>query len=265
MQMYQTLELQIMEPQVATVILNRPEKSNAIDERMVDELTSIFEHLGTGDEVRLIVLRAHGNNFCGGADINFMLAQADDSYEDVHKTSNRLFNLFNTINKTRQPVLTYVQGAVYGGGIGLLAVSDYVLAQEKSHFCFSELRLGLLPATVAPFVIDKIGYSSSRALMLSTGDFTARRALEIGLVHEVLRGELRLEEVIQDFLRTAPRASVACKEMLRKFKDGCSDPRHYAASLITRARLSNEGLEGMEALLEKREASWVLHGKSEES
>ena len=240
MQKYETLELQIPEPGVATVILDRPHIHNAMDARMIEELTDVFEHLAGGDEIRLVCLKSHGNNFCAGADLNWM----------------------NTIRKCRHPVLTIAKGRTFGGGLGLLACSDYVLTSHDSQFCFSELKLGLIPATISPFVIDKIGYSFANALFLSAKQFDAEYALKIGLIHEVCDDlEKSSQQIINQFLKTGPQSAVICKKTVKDIYEGVSNPRHHTASIITKARLSKEGQEGMLALLEKREPQWVKKEK----
>lgn len=264
MQKYKTIELQIPEQGVATVILNRENVHNAINERMIDELSDVFTHLTKGDEIRLICLKAKGRNFCAGADLNWMKEVADQKYDECHEGSLKLYNMFNTIDRCRAPIVTCVQGAVYGGGLGLLAVSDYVIAERSSKFCFSELKLGLLPATISPFVMRKIGYSAANALFLSASLFDAERAFKTGLIHEVSDNlENTLEKVIGHFLKTAPLASAACKEMNRSLREGVADEKNYTAALITRARMSAEGQEGMRALLEKRSPLWDINSSKE--
>lgn len=266
MQKYETIELQIPVQGVATVILNRPDIHNAINERMIEELTDVFQHLTSGDEIRLIILKANGKNFCAGADINWMKSNIDQSFDECHEGSMKLFNMFRTIDSSRPPILACVSGAVYGGGLGLLAVSDFVIADKDSSFCFSELKLGLIPATISPFVMRKIGYSAANALFLSATKFDSAHALQIGLIHQVSDSiNETLELVTANFLKTAPKASAACKEMVRAIEEGVSDEKHYTAGLITRARMSAEGQEGMKSLLEKRSPSWVNSPNSKES
>ena len=266
MQKYETIELQIPVQGVATVILNREQVHNAINERMIEELTDVFQHLTKGDEIRLICLKAKGRNFCAGADLNWMKEVINQEYDECHEGSMKLYNMFKTIAKSRPPLICCVQGAVYGGGLGLLAVSDFVIADEKSKFCFSELKLGLLPATISPFVMRKIGYSATNALFLSASLFGPDYALKIGLIHKVSNNvEESLSELTESFLKTAPKASATCKEMVRSLEEGISDEKHYTAGLITRARLSAEGQEGMNALLEKRSPSWAKGNNSNES
>lgn len=258
MQKYETLELQIPEPGVATVILDRPQVHNAMNGRMIEELTDVFEHLARGDELRLVCLKAHGNNFCAGADLNWMKDVTESSYEEINTSSVQLYNMFDSIKKCRHPVLTIVQGKVYGGGLGLLAASDYVLADHSASFCFSELKLGLIPATIAPFIIDKIGYSFANALFLSAKPFDADYAQRIGLAHDVSKDlNDSSKTLIDQFLKTAPQAAVICKKTAEEIHSGVSNPRHHTASVITKARLSTEGQEGMKALLEKRDPKWA--------
>ncbi|MCM8541008.1 MAG: enoyl-CoA hydratase-related protein [Lentisphaeraceae bacterium] len=266
MQKYETIELQIPVQGVATVILNREAVHNAMNERMIDELTDVFQHLTNGNEIRLICLKANGKNFCAGADLNWMKDVAKQEYDDCNEGSMKLYNMFKSIAKSRPPIVACVQGAVYGGGLGLLAVSDYVIASTSSKFCFSELKLGLLPATISPFVMRKIGYSAANALFLSARTFNSDYALQIGLIHHLSDNlEKTLDEVTENFLKTAPKASAVCKEMIRSMEEGISDEKHYTAGLISRARLSAEGQEGMNALFEKRSPSWTMSKNSPES
>jgi methylglutaconyl-CoA hydratase len=262
MQKYETLELQILERGVATVILNRPNVHNAMNDRMIRELTDVFEHLTRGDEIRLVCLKANGLNFCAGADLNWMRSVKDKTYEENHSGSIELYNMFETIKKCRHPVLSSVQGSVYGGGLGLLAVSDYVITDSQCNFCFSELKLGLLPATISPVIIEKIGYSAANALFLSARLFDADYALTIGLTHQVSKNlDLDTPKLIQSFLKTAPQASVICKKMARDVSQGLSDPRKHTTTLITTARMSLEGQEGIQAVLDKRTPQWVKTDK----
>ena len=264
MQKYKTIELQIPVQGVATVILDRENVHNAINERMIDELSDVFMHLTKGNEIRLICLKAKGRNFCAGADLNWMKEVASQKYDECHQGSLKLFNMFNTIDKCRAPIITCVQGAIYGGGLGLLAVSDFVIAEDSAKFCFSELKLGLIPATISPFIMRKIGYSAANALFLSASVFDPDYALKIGLIHKVSDClESALEEMTANFLKTAPGASAACKDMTHSLREGISDEKHYTAGLISRARLSAEGQEGMKALLEKRSPSWDINSSKE--
>ena len=262
MQKYETLELQIPQPGVATVILDRPQVHNAMNGRMIEEITDVFEHLAKGDEIRLVCLKAYGDNFCAGADLNWMKDVNDWSYDENHSSSIQLYNMFDTIKKCRHPVLTMVQGKVFGGGLGLLAASDYVLVDQDCTFCFSELKLGLVPATISPFVIDKIGYSFANALFLSARRFDSAYAEKIGLIHQLTDNlEKSSKELIEKFLKTGPQAAVVCKKTVKEIYEGVSNPRHHTASIITKARLSEEGQEGMKALLHKREPRWVKKEK----
>ncbi|NQZ57161.1 MAG: enoyl-CoA hydratase/isomerase family protein [Lentisphaeraceae bacterium] len=263
MQKYKNIELQIPQPGVAAVILNRPEVHNAFNAEMILEITELFDNLSRGDEIRLICLKAQGNNFCTGADLQWMSDGC--SYDEAHSDSLLLYNMFHTIVRTPHPVIASVQGAVYGGGLGLLSVCDYVQAAADSRFCFAEVKLGLLPATISPFIMRKIGYSMARAYMLSGREFKAKQALAMGLIHQIGDLEEDFSEVIGSFLVSAPKVSGTCKKMLADLEEGQSDERHFTAGHITRARLSKEGREGMSARLEKRNASWVQRCKSNES
>lgn len=266
MQKYETIELQIPVQGVANVILNRENVHNAMNERMIDELTDVFQHLTKGDEIRLICLKANGKNFCAGADLNWMKNTAEQNFEECNEGSLKLYNMFKSISNSKAPIVSCVQGVVYGGGLGLLAVSDYVIASHDSKFCFSELKLGLLPATISPYIMKKIGYSATNALFLSAEVFNAEHALSIGLIHNISQNlEQDFEKTRNQFLNNAPKASAICKEMTKALEAGIEDEKHYTAGLISRARLSVEGQEGMNALLEKRSPSWASTKSSKES
>ncbi len=246
---------------VATVTLTRPELHNAFNDDLISELITCFKTLEGDSKVRLIVLTGEGKSFCAGADLNWMKRMKDYSYADNLKDSQNLAELFTVINQSRRPVIGRINGSALGGGAGLVACCDYVLAVESATIAFTEVRLGLLPAVISPFVIAKIGESHARASFLSGAKIPMSRAFVMGLVHQVTtleRLDQDLEAVISDFLLAGPEASVLCKDLIKKVVNEVSTDtiRHYTCETISKVRASSEGQEGMSALLEKRKASW---------
>ena len=246
---------------VARVKLNRPEIHNAFNEELIAELTETFRQLEADDAVRLIVLSGEGKSFCAGADLSWMGKMKDYSVEENLADSLMLADMFHTINATTKPVIAAVQGAAMGGGVGLVAVCDYVLADTAAKFGLTEVRLGLVPAAISPFVIAKMGESHARATFLSGERFSAKAAMRFGLVHEVTE-ELpeRLDEVIAEHLKAGPQAVREAKKLIADVLAMQGNPakqRSHTAEVISRLRVSDEGQEGMSALLEKRKPEWV--------
>jgi len=246
---------------VATVTLTRPELHNAFNDELISDLIACFKKLESNRNLRLVVLTGEGKSFCAGADLNWMKRMKDYSFDDNLKDSQNLAELFTVINQFSRPVIGRINGSALGGGAGLVACCDYVLAVESATIAFTEVRLGLLPAVISPFVIAKIGESHARASFLSGAKIPMSRAFVMGLVHQVTtldRLDQDLEAVISDFLLAGPSASVLCKDLIKNVVTE-KDPkvkRDYTCETISKVRASTEGQEGMSALLEKRKASW---------
>lgn len=245
---------------VATVALARPETRNALNAALIQEITRCFEELVEDESVRVVVLTGEGSSFCAGADIGYMRDTADFSYEENLEDARRLAEMFQAVDDLPKPVVAKVKGAAVGGGVGLVAVADVAVAEEGTRFAFSEVRLGIAPATIAPFVVRRIGHSRARALFLTGERFDADRAREIGLVHEVVpEGELdaAVEGVVAQLLQGGPAAQAAIKELLRQIE--ATEPMEalgIMTQLIAELRVGEEGQEGLGAFLEKREPFW---------
>lgn len=263
-----SLQYTILEKQdgVATVTLNREALHNAFNDIFIQELVQVFEDLSADKELKLIVLTGKGKSFCAGADLNWMKSMIDYSLEENIEDSKHLLNLFHTINDVEIPVIAKTNGHALGGGVGLLSVCDYVIATDRAKLGFTEVKLGLIPAVISPFVIKKIGESHARAWFLSGEIFTSKKAQEIGLVHEVCSKEEldnRTTQVINSFLKAGPIAAKNAKKLIKnvskKIQRGSSDEDLglYTCTEIGKRRMSEEGQEGMKALLEKRKASWI--------
>src|ERR671912_994344 len=245
---------------LTTVTLNRPDSHNALNAALIEELTRCCEELAEDQETRVVVLAGEGRSFCAGADIGYMRETAGLSYEENLEDARRLAMMFWTIDECPKPVVAKVQGAAMGGGAGLLAVADTVVADSEARFAFSEIKLGIAPATISPFVVRKIGVSHTRSLFLTGERFDAQRAREIGLVHRVVSSD-RLDEAVQEkvgeLLEGGPVAQATIKGLLRRLET--TEPMEapgLTARGISELRTGEEGQEGLAAFLEKRDPRW---------
>ena len=245
---------------VATVSLARPEARNALNAALIGEITRCFGELADDDNVRVVVVTGEGTTFSAGADVGYMRDTAGFSYEENLEDARRLAEMFRTVDELPKPVVARVRGAAIGGGAGLVAASDVAVAEEGTRFAFSEVRLGIAPATIAPFVVRKIGLSRARALFLTGERFGAERAREIGLVHQVVpEGDLdsATGDVVAGLVQGGPAAQAAIKMLLRQVE--ATEPMEalgLMTGLIAELRAGEEGQEGMRAFLEKREPRW---------
>jgi methylglutaconyl-CoA hydratase len=248
---------------VARVILNRPDVHNAFNAELIGELRLLFRRLSDepAESLRVVVLAGNGPSFCAGADVNWMRASLGLSREQNEQDAMVMAEMFDAIDRCPAPVVTRVQGAALGGGMGLCAVSDLVIAESGAKFGFTETRLGILPSVISPFVISKIGETHARALFPSGRRFDALRALRIGLVHEVVEGEAALDgavdAAVSDVLAAGPTAARAAKAIVREVRGlPHESTRWHTARRIAGQRTSAEGQEGLRAFLEKREPAW---------
>jgi methylglutaconyl-CoA hydratase len=251
---------------VLSVTLNRPEIRNAFNDVLIDELSAIFENEVIKPEVRIVVLRGEGSVFCAGGDLNWMRKSIELNYEDNLKDTRKLSRLFQTMNECPKPVIGRIQGAAIGGGVGLVSVCDIAIATKETQFSLSEVRLGIVPACIGPFVVAKIGASHARSLFVSAERFTAHRALEIGLVHEVVPDTLALdaavERVLENMLQCGPNAMAVAKRLVLDLswperRSQFSDCIEYVSKTLADLRVSAEGQEGLRAFLEKRKPAWI--------
>ena len=249
---------------VARVTLSRPDRHNAFDASLIADIRAAFTALGREEPatLRAIVLAGDGPSFCAGADIAWMKAALTLDVEANEQDAMAMAEMFETIDTCPVPVIARVHGAALGGGMGLCAVSDLVVAESGSRFGFTETRLGVLPAVIAPFVIAKIGESHARALFPGGRRFDAVRAQRIGLVHEVVEGETALDAAVDsaigDLLAAGPTAARAAKAIVREVRGlphGSS--KWHTARVIARQRRSAEAQEGFRAFDEKRPPAWV--------
>ena len=245
---------------VATVTLNRPQVHNAFDETLIQEITDCFLRLSGDASVRAIVLRGMGESFCAGADLNWMRRMADYSQEQNRADAAALQRMFAVIAQCPKPTLARVQGAAIGGGAGLVAACDIVIASSEAKFAFSEVRLGLVPAVIAPYVLQKISTGTARALFVTGERFDADEALRLGLVQQITAPEeldSAIAKKVELILQAGPDAIAAAKLLLRDIADQTPEQAaQTTVDCIAALRVSSEGQEGIRAFLEKRKPQW---------
>ena len=258
---FNTLEMNI-DGAIATVTLNRPEVRNAFNEDSIAEITLAFDTLGKNDAVRAIVLAANGPAFCAGADLNWMKKMAGYSHAENLADALQLAAMLRTIYLCPQAVLARVQGDCYAGGMGLVAACDIVVASEDAHFCLSEVKLGLTPATISPYVIRAIGENAARRYFLTAERFSAQEAQRIGLAHEVVPAALldaKVAQIVKALVTNSPNAVRLAKTLVR---DIAGQPVGDAlvadtAERIAHIRASEQGRDGVQSFLEKRKPGWL--------
>ncbi len=257
---FERLEVQVDGP-VARVWLNRPEVRNAFDGLMVTELRRAVFDLHEVDPVRVIVLGGRGESFCAGADLQWMKAMAGFDRNENLREAQALADLFFTVYDSPKPIVARVHGAALGGGAGLVAAADIPVAALGTQFGFTEVRLGILPAVISPYVIRKIGESAARELFLTGERFEAVKAQEIGLVRAAVPAEdldAAVESRVQELLKAGPRAVAEVKELIQEVAfRRTEDVQRYTVEAIAEIRTSPEGQEGMRAFLEKRKPNWL--------
>jgi len=258
---WQTLEV-AMEGKVATVVLNRPEVRNAFNDTTIAELTQAFRQLGADDGVRAIVLAARGPAFCAGADLNWMKRMAGYTYEENRADAALLAEMLRTIYLCPQPVLSKVQGDCYAGGMGLVAACDIAVSVDGANFCLSEVKLGLIPATISPYVIKAMGENAARRYFLSAERFTASEALRIGFVHQVVAADAldaTADGILKALVANSPHAVRQAKRLVREVAGAPLNDSLIAATVegIAQIRASDEGREGVRSFLEKRKPGWL--------
>lgn len=254
---------------VLYVTMNRPEVRNAFNEELIQELKEVFSGPACGkgkgyEDVRLAVLSGEGKSFCGGGDLNWMKKSLKLSEAENVEDCIKLTDMFLAIDQCKNPVLGKVQGHAIGGGLGLASVCDHVIAEEGTIFSLSEVKLGLIPACIGPFVLRKIGSSQSRSLFISGERFTAKKALDIGLVHEMVKAEeleAATEKRVQQITQGGKEAIWAAKSLIQNLNDELKShdikkELEYAAKSLAKLRVGEEAQEGLRAFLEKREPSW---------
>ena len=246
---------------VATITMRRTAVHNAINTQLVQDLQAAFTDLLADTRLHAVVLTGEGPSFSAGADLSMMREAASFSQEQNLSDALRMADLFDTINSFPCPVVGRINGTAMGGGAGLIAVCDIVIAAENARLAFSEVKLGIAPAVISPYVVRKIGESHARVLFVTGERFSATRAREIGLVHTVVKAEeldAAVEKTLNELLRGGPQALRACKQLALNVGHMEHDSaRKYTAEVIATLRVSAEGQEGLRSFLEKRDPNWV--------
>ena len=246
----------------AVVTLNRPDVRNAFNETTIAEITQAFRELGAEAELRAIVLAANGPAFCAGADLNWMKKMAGYTHAENHADALQLAEMLRTIYLCPKPVVAKVQGDCYAGGMGLVAACDIVVAVDAASFCLSEVKLGLIPATISPYVIKAMGENASRRYFLTAERFSAHEALRTGFAHEVVAADAldaRVAEIVKALVGNSPYAVQQAKLLVRDVAGLAIDDALLAdtAERIAHIRASEQGREGVASFLEKRKPAWL--------
>jgi methylglutaconyl-CoA hydratase len=243
-----------------SIRLNRPDVRNAFNPEMIHKLTHAFKHMHHEPNIRAVTIEGEGSVFCAGADLGWMQSLVNSSVDQNKEDAERLHGLFHAIWNCEVPVVCCVQGAAFGGALGLMAVSDYVICDEKASLCFSEVKLGIAPAVISEYLLKKCNLSHASAWMLSGVPFSAREAEIAGLVHRVVPAHdisSEKEKFLKNILEAGPQAVRSVKSLLREIphiKD--REVMERTTSLIAFLRASAEGQEGLKSFLEKRKPSW---------
>jgi methylglutaconyl-CoA hydratase len=250
---------------IARVVFNRPDVHNAFNSKMIGEIDDAIEKIRSDDSVRVVILTGEGKSFCAGADIKWLREIIDYSYEQNLEESLQLAEVLHKIYTLPKPTIAMVNGAAIGGGNGFLSACDISVASEEAKFGLSEVKIGLVPAAISPYVMRRIGESKAREYFLTGKRISAQKALEIGLVNEVVPSD-KLEDTVQDIasllLTSGPEAIAACKELIDKTtRMNFEELKKFTARMIANLRISPEGQEGMAAFLEKRKPKWIKDNK----
>ncbi len=258
---YQTLTVSIAD-KVATVTLNRPDLRNAFNEHSIAELALVFDELGRNELVRAIVLAANGPAFCAGADLNWMKKMAGYSHSENQEDAMRLADMLRTIYLCPKPTVAKVQGDCYAGGMGLVAACDIVVSVDTACYCLSEVKLGLIPATISPYVIKAMGEQAARRYFLTAERFDAKEAQRIGFAHEVVTADeldTTVAGIAKGLVNNSPNAVMEAKKLVREVVGAPVTDALLAdtANRIAAIRASMEGREGVASFLEKRKPSWL--------
>ncbi|QYJ87350.1 enoyl-CoA hydratase/isomerase family protein [Shewanella mesophila] len=244
---------------VGEMVLNRADKHNAFDEVMISEMIAALDSFASNDDCQVLVLKANGKNFSAGADLNWMRKQAKMDFEQNLADANELATLMHTLDKFPKPTIALVQGAAFGGALGLICASDIAIANERASFCLSEVKLGLIPAVISPYVVRAMGQRASRRYMLTAERFNADTALKLNVIHEIADDlDAAAAPIIAALLSNSPQGMAWVKTLLSRLEDGVidDDTLNYTSERIARIRVSDEGQEGLNAFFDKRSPDW---------
>lgn len=257
---FSTVKYEI-DDRVARVTFNRPEIHNAFNATVITEMQQVFNEIEKDDSIRVVVLTGAGKSFCAGADLNWMRSVVNQSFEQNLAESNALAELFHSMYSCKRPIIGRINGAAIGGGTGFVAVSDIAIAARSAVFSFSEVKIGVVPACIGPYVIKKIGEGKTRELFITGERMNAERAHEVGLVNRVVNDDQldsEVDKLIKFILSSGPEAVAMAKKLIGEVPAMTPEQyKPYTAEMIARLRISDEGQEGMDAFLNKRKPKWV--------
>ena len=246
---------------IGRITFSRPEVHNAFNNRMIEELYELFEKIKRDKGVRAVVLTGEGKSFCAGADLKWMRAVKDYNFEKNFSESLQLAEVFNMIYSCPKPVIGRINGAAIGGGTGFVAVCDISIASSSAVFSFSEVKIGLVPACISPYVVKRVGEGRTREFFLTGERLSAERACQAGLINKVTEPEQlddAVDEMLNQIMSSGPDALACCKELLSTIAElNMQDAKVHTAKVIANLRKSDEGQEGMDAFLNKRKPNWV--------
>jgi methylglutaconyl-CoA hydratase len=263
MKNYQYITTSIDQRGVAQLVLNRPDVHNAFDDCMIGELIQALDAFAVNPQLRVLLLRSNGKNFSAGADLGWMRSMADKNYAENLQDAGELAKLMQKLDTFPAPTLALVQGAAFGGAVGLVACCDIAMASDKASFCLSEVKIGLIPAVISPYVVRAIGERASRRYLLSAERFFAAEALQLGLLHQVVsEDELHgvSDAMVQTLLANSPAAVRAAKALIFTVANQPTTQVliDETSRRIAAIRVSKEGQEGLSAFLQKRTPAWQL-------
>jgi methylglutaconyl-CoA hydratase len=259
-----TMETIIIEKEypITTIIFNRPQKHNAFNQLFIKEFSNTLAKINNDPLTRVVIIKANGKSFCAGADLEWMQQMVNFNHEENYLDALSLAHLLQRLNTLKKPTIALVEGNVYGGGIGIVACADIVLATKNVDFCFSEVKIGLVPAIVCPFVINAIGARQARRYFLTGETFSATEAYDYGLVTEVLpqeKIENRAQAYVDMIVNNSPSAIAQAKDLIHLTSPTIIDDATLSETsrLISSIRISAEGQEGLLAFLQKRKPNWI--------
>lgn len=256
---YNTIKFEVRD-KVARITFNRPEVRNAFNSEMISEISSLFAEINTRDDIRVVVMTGEGKAYCAGADLKWMVDVLNYSYDENLEDSKNLAGMFYNINNCPFPTIARVNGAAIGGGCGLVAVCDIVIASNKALFSLSEVKIGLVPACISPYVIRRMGDRYSREYFLTGERIGVEKALAAGLVNEVVSEDeldAAVDRRVKRLLSSGPKALAWCKQLLQNVPSMPEkEAGEYTAEVIAKLRMGDEGQEGMKAFFEKRKPNW---------
>lgn len=252
----------ISEAGLATITLNRPDVHNAFNDDVIGRLIAAIDTCHNHDDVRVVLLQSTGKNFSAGADLNWMKSMAALNHEENKKDAAQLAALMEKLYRLDKPVVTRVQGKSFGGALGLIACSDIVVAADNASFCLSEVKIGLVPAVISPYVVKAMGQRMAARYFLTAETFSAQQALDFGVVHEICPDNAldeTTQQIINKLLNNGPNAVVKAKALVQYVAENQIDSVtiHHTTDLIADIRVSPEGQEGLGAFLEKRKPNWI--------